>query len=225
MECRQVSREGCMMEVVSFSKGRQPAHGNATEGSCLLLGLLPWLMPARHHRARQPTRLSLSGHRSASRGSNRRLSAFCNPITEGWKPPIQFTPSSAQSDHFYFWTPHFFHICPQSQSWIKALTQCQKPDAKDRHLYELMIYDLSYALKHSPARLSSIFSLPPLLAPTFGAPGGHRPCLTHLWSPKLQYLEYKHGHWAVYKLWRHKAQRAPSPSFAPMLPIPQSSGP
>ena len=149
----------------------------------------------------------------------------CDPISEGWKPLIQFIPSSTQSDHFYFWTPHFFHTCPQSQSWIKALTQCQKADAKDWCLYELMIYDLGYALKHSLASLSSILSPPPLLAPTFGAPGGHRPCLTHLWSPKLQCLEHRCGHRAVCKLWRPKAQRAPSPSFAPMLPIPQSSGP
>lgn len=162
-----------------------------------------------------------SPHHSASQVTGVRLERQ----TEGWKPPIQFIPSSSQSDRFYFWTPHFFHICPQSQSWIKALTQCQKADAKDWRLYELMIYDLSYALKHSPASLSSILSLLPLLAPTCGAPGGHRPCLTHLWSPKLQCLEHRCGHWAVCKLWRRKPQRAPSPSFVPMLPIPQSSGP
>lgn len=162
-----------------------------------------------------------SPHHSASQVTGVRLKGQ----TEGWKPPIQFIPSSTHSDHFYFWTPHFFHICPQSQSWIKALTQCQKADAKDWRLYELMIYDLSYVLKHSPASLSSILSLPPLLAPTCGAPGGHRPCFTHLWSPKLQCLEHRCGHGAVCKPWRRKPQRAPSPSVVPMPPISQSSGP
>ena len=65
------------MEVVFFSKGRQPAHGNPREGSCLLLGLLPWPTPTRHRRARWSTLLSLPGHCSASRGANRRLSASC----------------------------------------------------------------------------------------------------------------------------------------------------
>ena len=74
------------------------------------------------------------------------------------------------------------------------------------------------ALKHSLASLSSILSPPPLPAPTFGAPGGHRPRLTHLWSPKLQCLEHRCGHRAVCKPWRPRLRGLPLPHLHPCLP-------